>query len=289
MQELLWVFDNLSLSALVDILLVGLLFFAFSYLISSTAVAMLRGVIFVVVGMVLVSRLFELTALSWLIGLALPLLLIALPVIFQPELRRGLEQLGGAGIFGRGRRPSATVRQHLIDEICAATALLAERRHGGLIVLQRNSNLDEYIRTGIPLDSELSSQLLLTIFWPRTELHDGAIIVDDLGRIAAAATVLPLSASRNLNNPSLGTRHRAALGISEVSDAVTVVISEETGRITMTDGGRMTGRMDARRLNTVLGAIYATDPPAIRSLPGWVGERLMSLPMPRRTRREPSA
>ncbi len=289
MQELLWVFDNLNPAALVDILIVGLVFFALSFLIRATAVALLRGVVFVVVVMVLVSRVFDLSALSWLIGLALPLLAIALPVIFQPELRRGLEQLGRAGIFGRGRRPSATVRQHIIDEICAAAGLLAERRHGGLIVLQRNSSLDEYIRTGISLDSELSSRLLLTLFWPRTELHDGAVIVDESGRLAAAAAVLPLSASRNLSNPALGMRHRAALGISEVSDAITVVISEETGRITMTDGGRITGRMDPARLNTVLGAIYATDPPAVRTLPGWFSGRLARPALPRRTRHEQSS
>lgn len=289
MQELLWVFDNLNVSALVDILLVGLVFFAFSFLIRATPVALVRGVIFVATGMLIVSRLLELTALSWLIGLALPLLAIALPVVFQPELRRGLEQLGRAGFFGRWRRPSATMRQHIIDEICVAAGLLSERRHGGLIVLQRDSNLDEYVRTGIQLDSELSSQLLLTVFWPRTELHDGAVIVDISGRVAAAAAVLPLSASRNLNNPTLGMRHRAALGISEVSDAITVVISEETGRITMTDAGRMTGRMDIRRLNTVLSAIYAADQPASRSLPAWISGRLPLPGLSGRTGRETSS
>jgi diadenylate cyclase len=128
-----------------------------------------------------------------------------------------------------------------------------------LIVLQRNSNLDEYIRTGILLDSEVTASLLLTIFWPKTELHDGAAIVDDRGRIASAASVLPLTASRNLPNRNLGTRHRAALGISEVSDAVTIVISEETGRISITDGGRMIPRLDSKRLNTILSAIYGVD------------------------------
>jgi len=128
--------------------------------------------------------------------------------------------------------------------------------------------------------------LLLTLFWPRTELHDGAVIVDKRGRIAAAAVVLPLSASRNLNNPTLGMRHRAALGISEVSDAITVVISEETGRITMTDGGRISGRMDGHRLNTVLGAIYATEQPVTRLLPDWLGARLPTPGWPRRARRE---
>jgi len=166
-------------------LLVGLVFFTLSFFIRATAIALLRGVALVVLGMLFVTRVFDLTALSWLIGLGLPLLAIALPVVFQPELRRGLEQLGRAGIFSRGRGSSATFRHHIIDEISVAVDLLAERRHGGLIVLQRDSNLDEYVRTGIPLDSELSSQLLLTLFWPRTELHDGAVIVDKRGRIAA--------------------------------------------------------------------------------------------------------
>ncbi|MCE2489948.1 MAG: diadenylate cyclase CdaA [Anaerolineae bacterium] len=286
MQELLWVFDNLNASALVDILLVGLVFFTLSFFFRATAVALLRGVAFVVLAMLLVTRVLDLTALSWLIGLGLPLLAIALPVVFQPELRRGLEQLGRAGIFSRGRHSSASFRHHIIDEISVAADLLAERRHGGLIVLQRDSNLDEYVRTGIQLDSELTSQLLLTLFWPRTELHDGAVIVDKRGRIAAAAVVLPLSASRNLNNPTLGMRHRAALGISEVSDAITVVISEETGRITVTDGGRISGRMDGHRLNTVLGAIYATNQPVTRQLPEWLGARLPSPGWPRRTQRE---
>jgi diadenylate cyclase len=260
LNELFWVFDNLNAGAIIDIFLVGMVFFGLSFFIRGTqAIALLRGVMFVVIGMIAVSRIFELTALSWLVGIVLPVLAFAIPVIFQPELRRGLERLGRAGLLSNNRQPSDSRRQQIIDQICQASERLSERRHGGLIVLQRNSNLDEYIRTGILLDSEVTSSLLLTIFWPKTELHDGAAIVDDRGRIASAASVLPLTASRNLPNRNLGTRHRAALGISEVSDAVTIVISEETGRISITDGGRMIPRLDSKRLNTILSAIYGVD------------------------------
>lgn len=262
MNELFWVFDNLNLSAIIDIVLVGLVFFGLSFFIRGTqAIALLRGVMVVVFSMVVVSRIFELTALSWLVGIVLPVLAFAIPVIFQPELRRGLERLGRAGLLSAPRQTSDSHRQHIIDQLCQAAERLSERRHGGLIVLQRNSNLDEYIRTGITLDSEVTSPLLLTIFWPKTELHDGAAIIDDRGRIASAASVLPLTASRNLPNKNLGTRHRAALGISEVSDAITIVVSEETGRISITDSGRLIPRLDAKRLYTILSAIYGVDRP----------------------------
>ena len=274
MNELLWVFDNFTISALIDIVLVGMLFFGLSFFLRGTQVlALLRGVAVVLIILVLLSRIFDFTALGWLFNLMLPLLAFAIPVIFQPELRRGLERLGRAGILATNRQPAANQRARIIDEICQAADKLSERRHGGLIVLQRNSNLDEYIRTGIALDSEVSSQLLLTIFWPKTELHDGAAIVDQSGRIAAAAAVLPLSSSRNLPNRNLGTRHRAALGISEVSDAVTIVVSEETGRISITDGSRMIPRLDTKRLQTILSAIYGTNRKQPSSPLEWIREQ----------------
>lgn len=259
MEELFWVFDNFTAKSFADILLVGLLFFTLSFFIRGTqAVALLRSIV-VVVLMIIAANLLELTALSWMVRTSLPVLAFTIPVIFQPELRRGLERLGRAGIFQNTRETEVSRRAQIIDEICQAAEKLAERRHGGLIVLQRNSSLEEYIRTGILLDSEVTSEILLTIFWPKTELHDGAAIVNARGRIASAASVLPLSSSRNLPNRNLGTRHRAALGISEVSDAVTIVVSEETGRISITDGGRMIPKLDARRLHTILTALYGTN------------------------------
>jgi len=276
--ELGWVIDNLTPNAIIDILLVGLLFFGLSFFIRGTqGVALLRGVVFVLVGMIVVSSVFQLTALSWLLNNSLLVLLVAIPVIFQPELRRGLERLGRAGILLTTRQPSETRRTKMIDDICQAAERLSERRHGALIVLERNSSLQEYIRTGITLDSEVSPQLLLTIFWPKTELHDGAAIVDTNGRIASAACVLPLSATRNLPNRKLGTRHRAALGMSEVSDAICVVVSEETGRISITDGGRMIPRLDAKRLKTILNALYGADSRATSTPLTWIREQVTSV------------
>ncbi len=259
-MDLSWILDSFSATALFDILLVGLLFFGLSFFIRGTqGVALLRGVVLIVVLLALLSSLFQLSALGWLMSNSLTLLLVAIPVIFQPELRRGLERLG-RGLL-RGRQPVETQRAQIIEHICQAAERLSERRHGALIVLQRSSSLEEYIHTGIALNSDVSPQLLLTIFWPKTELHDGAAIVDASGRIAAAACVLPLSASRNLPARKLGTRHRAALGISEVGDALCVVVSEETGRISIADQGRLILRLDAQRLRTILRALYGSDRP----------------------------
>lgn len=255
-MELLWILENLKASDLIDILLVALVFYGASFFIRGTqAVALLRGMVLVLVSMLIISSIFNLLALRWLLENMVVVLGIAIPVIFQPELRRALEQLGRGGLLLNRQAPDS-IRAKVIDEVCQAAEKLSERRHGALMVLQRNSSLQEYIRTGIPLNSEVSSQLLLTIFWPKTELHDGAAIVSQQGRIASAASVLPLTASRNLPDPKLGTRHRAAIGISEVSDAVIVVVSEETGRISIANAGRLIPRLDAKRLRTVLNALY---------------------------------
>jgi diadenylate cyclase len=257
--EILWALENLTPAAVVDILLVALIFFGASFFFRGTqAIALLRGTLIVLVSMILISSMFNLLALGWLLRNLITVLAVAIPVIFQPELRRALEQLGRAGLL-INRQPSEGARVKIIEDVCQAAERLSERRHGALIVLARNSNLDEYIRTGIPLNSEVSPQLLLTIFWPKTELHDGAAIIALDGKLASAASVLPLTASRNLPDRKLGTRHRAALGISEVSDAVCVVVSEETGRISITNGGRMIPRLDIKRLRTILQAFYGPE------------------------------
>ena len=265
-MELVWALNNLNLSAALDILLVALLFYAASFLVRGTqSIALVRGMALVFGVMILVSNLLNLLALRWLLTNMLTVLAVAIPVIFQPELRRIFERLGRTGFFV-GRQPHETRRARIIDDICQAAERLSERRHGALIVLERNSSLEEYIRTGVRLDSEVSPQLLLTVFWPKTELHDGAAIIDGDGRIASAASVLPLSSARTLTTPKLGTRHRAALGMSEVSDAICVVVSEETGRISITNGGRLIARLDAKRLRTILNAFYGPERPQDRPL-----------------------
>lgn len=277
-MELIWAFDSLDLRALIDILIVAVFFFGVSYLFRGTqALALLRGTVLTIVGLILLSSLFQLQALGWVLQNLITVLFVAIPVIFQPELRRALERLGRGNILFNRQTPE-DARDKIINEICQAAERLSERRHGALIVLQRSSNLQDYIRTGIPLDSEVNAPVLLTIFWPKTELHDGAAIIDSRGRIASAASVLPLTASRNVPGRKMGTRHRAALGISEVSDALCVIVSEETGKIAITNGGRMVSRLDIERLRTLLHAFYGaenrqTDNPLVR-LTEWAQVRL---------------
>ncbi len=266
-MELIWAIESLTPRAVVDIFIVALFFFGISFLFRGTqAVALLRGTVLLLVGLIVISNLFQFQALSWLLSNALTVLAVAIPVIFQPELRRALERLGRGGILFNRQAPDH-LRMKIIDEVVQAAEKLAERRHGALIVLQRNSSLQEFIRTGVALNSDVNAQILLTIFWPKTELHDGAAIVDDNGRIASAASVLPLTANRNLPSPKMGTRHRAALGISEVTDALCVVVSEETGKIAITQGGRMVARLDTERLRTILNAFYG--PSQERALTSW--------------------
>ncbi|MFW5708602.1 MAG: diadenylate cyclase CdaA [Chloroflexota bacterium] len=265
-MEIIWAIENIRFADVIDIGIVALLFFGLTFLIRGTqAMALMRGTLVLLIGLILISSVFQFQALGWVLTNIVTVLAVAIPVIFQPELRRALERLGRGGLMFNRLAPDH-VRLRIVDEVCQASERLSERRHGALIVLQRNSKLEEYIRTGIRLDSEVNAQILLTIFWPKTELHDGAAIIDDKGRIAAAASVLPLTANRNLPSRKMGTRHRAALGISEVSDALCVVVSEETGKIAITNGGRMVSRLDTERLRTILSAFYGPQREVNRSL-----------------------
>jgi diadenylate cyclase len=240
-----------------DILIVALLIFAASYLVRGTpAMPVLRGMIVVVIVLGVLSSTLNLTAFNWVLRNVLTATAVAIPIIFQPELRRALERVGRAGL--RFRQTTLTEREVVIDTICQAAGRLSERRHGALIVLERGDNLEEFVRSGILMDSVLSPQVLLTIFWPKTELHDGAVIIRG-NRAVAAACVLPLTSSRNLTDRKLGTRHRASLGMSEVSDAVVVTVSEETGQISVSTRGRMIRQLDAKRLSTILSTFYTAD------------------------------
>jgi diadenylate cyclase len=263
--ELCWTFEaNFNAAAVLDILVVASIFFGLSLLLRGTAaVPLLRGILILILVVGITATAFPLVAFRWLLGNVVTAAAVAIPVIFQPELRRALERLGRAGFAFSSRHTQATQRMKIIDDICAAAARLSERRQGALIVLERETGLQEYIDSGVILESEVSPQLLLTIFWPKTELHDGAVIIR-AGKIAAAACVLPLSSGRNLADRKLGTRHRASLGISEVSDAVCVVVSEETGQISVANGGRMIRRLDANRLRTILTAFYGEAQQAAR-------------------------
>jgi len=288
-EQILLILESVELRDVVDIALVTALIYSITFMFRGTqAVALFRGIALVVIGLISVAALFRLEALSWLLANSLTALVIAIPVIFQPEIRRVLERLGRGAFLATRLAPQA-VRVSVIDEICAASEKLSDRRHGALIVLQRNSSLQEYIRTGIQLDSVVTADLLSTLFWPRTELHDGAVIIDNSGRIASASSVLPITASRNLPNPNLGTRHRAAVGISEVGDALCVIVSEETGKISVTNAGRMILDLDAQRLRLILSAYYGPAEETGLSLGGRLRESAEELRLRVQTRRRQQA
>lgn len=234
-----------------DIFLVTAVIYGVLLLIRGTrAVQVLRGLIVIATIIFLLARIFELRAFSWLVDNSLPALLVAVPVIFQPELRRALEQLGLVSRYLRFFQ-----REELNPAVMAlkdAALRLSQRRHGALVVFEQDTGLQEYVDTGILLNAIPTPELLLTIFNKNTELHDGAVIVRD-GKLVAAACVLPLSTS-SLSDRQMGLRHRAALGISEVSDAVAVVVSEETGQVSIAHNGRILRRQDITRLDSILHA-----------------------------------
>lgn len=255
MLDFLWTLQRIRWVDLVDIALVAAIFFVILYLVRGTrAVSLLRGIILLLILMALLSTIFQLRAFGWLVDRALPALLVAVPVIFQPELRRALERLGRAGsLFGRPTGQRAIIGRSL-TAVTEACRVLSRRRIGALIVLERETGLQEYVETGVMLDAEASPELLLALFDPHVALHDGAVILRD-GRIVAAACVLPLSTAF-LEDRRLGLRHRAALGITEETDAIAVVVSEERGSISVAHNGRIIRDLDPERLARVLRAFY---------------------------------
>jgi len=265
LNNILFIFQRLNWLSILDILLVTLIFFGVLYSLRDTqAMVLLRGVIFMIVALVLLTTLVELPAFSWLVQNSFPALLLSIPVIFAPEIRRALERLGRAGTFTiatNAKQPSNMDMQKMIHSIVEASARLSARQHGALIVIQRMDSLDQYIETGVQMRAEVTPELLLQIFYPDTPLHDGAVIIAE-GRIVAAACVMPLSASGVLNKSperQMGLRHRAALGISEVSDAVSVVVSEQSGSLSISNSGRMIRRIDPERLENILTAFFRPD------------------------------
>lgn len=262
LSEIIFIFQRLNWLSIIDLALVTLVFFIILMVLRDTqANVLMRGVVLVVIFLVALTSLVNLPAFSWLISTTLPALLLAIPVIFAPEIRRGLERLGRAGygsLFNRRDAAAILAMQQSIKAIVTACARLSARQHGALIILQRTDSLQEYVQTGVQLNARVTPELLLQIFYPNTPLHDGAVIIAD-NRIVAAACVMPLSSSGILNRSperQMGLRHRAALGSSEASDAISVVVSEQTGAISIAHNGRMIRRLDSERLENILLAFY---------------------------------
>ena len=260
LSDLLFFFERLNWLSLLDIFLVTLIFFALLYIIRDTqAMALLRGVLFLVVFILFLTSLVNLPAFSWLVNTTLPALLFAIPVLFAPEIRRALERIGRAGlVISINKQNSEDQIEKTVVSLISATARLSARQHGALIVMQRFDNLEVFIETGVRMNATTTPEILLQIFYPNTPLHDGAVIITDF-RIASASAIMPLSSSGILaNSPEreMGLRHRAALGISEDSDALALVISEENGDISVAQSGRIIRQLSIGRLENILLTFY---------------------------------
>lgn len=216
---------------LLDIFVVWFLIYRLFELVRGTkAVQLLKGVA-IFIGIRIVAELIGLHTLSWLMDQVITYGVIAAIIIFQPEVRRGLEHLGRSAFFKTSKKEELD-DERMILAFDKAIQYMSKRKIGALVTIQRSTGLDEYIETGIDLDADITGELLINIFIPNTPLHDGAVIVKD-GKIAVASAYLPLSDSM-LIPKEFGTRHRAAVGISEVSDALTFIVSEETGGVSIT-------------------------------------------------------
>ncbi|CAN5668535.1 diadenylate cyclase CdaA [soil metagenome] len=261
MPELEWLLSQLgSVRAFLDIAVVSLIIYWLLSVAQGTRAALLiRGaIIFLAIGYIL-ATVFDLSTLNWLLARTWPALIIAIPVIFQPELRRALEQLGHTEKWLRTPLTSNTdiVSEQAIDEIVRAAGQLARQHYGALIVLERETGLQDYAETGVPLDAVLTRQLLINVFSPNTPLHDGASLVRG-DRLIAASVVLPLTDNISATS-QLGTRHRAGIGVTEDSDALAVIVSEETGKIAVAHNGRLIRGLDQDRLRRVLRTLLKLD------------------------------
>lgn len=237
---------------LIDIALVTALIYQVLLLVRGTRAVQLASGLAVLFGVYTAARILRLNTLQFVlsyIGVVIP---IALLVIFQPELRRMLEQLGRGGVFvsglGAGLDREATIR--LVNDVARACRVLSSRKIGALIVLERRTGLNDVIESGIKVDAVVSVQLLITTFFPNTPLHDGAVVTRG-NRLMAAGCLLPLSENPNLSK-TLGTRHRAALGLTEATDAVAVVVSEETGAISVARDGLLARGLSEEELKVML-------------------------------------
>ncbi len=244
---------------IIEILLISFFVYEFMVWVKNTrAYTLLKGILLVLM-FVFIAYIFRMNTILWIVEKLAAVLITALFVIFQPELRRILEQLGEKNLvssifsFDSNRGVQERFTDRTVNEMCRASFSMGEVKTGALIVIEQNVILTEYEKTGIALDSLVSSQLLINIFEHNTPLHDGAVIVRG-NRIVAATCYLPLSDNRELSK-QLGTRHRAGLGISEVSDSLTIIVSEETGDVSMAQGGALRRGVSRTELKEAICAV----------------------------------
>ncbi len=235
-QEAREVLNQFDWSAAIDVLLIAAAIFAAFRLLSRTrAITLLRGAVGLILVLVILGLALDLTAVNWILQNGLVALIVGAAVIFQPEIRRGLDLLGRTGIQDLLAHDPT---DDTIDAVAEAATRMARERHGALIVFERETGLQDVVETGVPVDARISAELIEGIFFPNSPLHDMATVVRG-ARVVAASCELPLADEVRGNVRRLGTRHRAAAGITEQTDALSVVVSEETGEVSICQGGRL--------------------------------------------------
>ena len=266
---------SLKVTDIVEIIIISFLVYHIMVWIKNTkAWALFKGVVFIMV-FIVIAALFEMNTILWIAKNVVMYGVVALVVILQPELRKALEQLGKTEFlasllpFEIGKVEDGLFSDKTIHEISKACAEMGKVKTGALIVVQQNDPLTEYERTGIDVDGIVTSQLLINIFEHNTPLHDGAVIVRG-DRIISATCYLPLSDNMSINK-ALGTRHRAAVGVSESTDSLTIVVSEETGRVSVAQEGQLQTVSDAETLRTILSGIRETAEPSGSRFRLWKG------------------
>lgn len=263
MPQISWLLSQLGdVRAILDILAVTAIIYWLLWVAQGTrATQLIRGAIIFLALAYFFSKSLDLSTLNWILSKTWPGLIVAIPVIFQPELRRALEQLGHTGSWLRTSFPAGSEAdvERAVDEVVRASAQLARLRFGALMVLERETGLQDYADKGVTIDAFLTRQLLINIFYPNSPLHDAAVLIRG-DRIVAASVVLPLTDNISPTG-QLGTRHRAAIGVTEDSDALAVVVSEETGQIAVAHNGRLIRNLDQDRLRRVLRTLLRLDRP----------------------------
>ncbi|MBE7043420.1 MAG: TIGR00159 family protein [Ruminococcaceae bacterium] len=245
--------DNIRIMDIVDIGLVACVIYLLILLVRETRAAQLVKGILVVLAILQISKWLQLNTIYYVLENTVQVGLVAVLVIFQPELRRVLEKMGKVPMTLNNIVEEATPKDETaktVHEVAAACGSLSETKTGALIVMERNTKIGEIISTGIALDSAVSKELIGNLFVPNTPLHDGAVVIRD-NQIKAAACFLPLTQNESLSS-ELGTRHRAGLGMSEVSDAAVIIVSEETGTISLAKSGTLLRHLNAERLEEML-------------------------------------
>ena len=235
---------------IIDIVVVAYFLYRVYLMLKNTRAATLVKGLLVLVGFMIICRAVNLHVISWLLEKSMTVIMVALPVVFQPELRRALEQIGRGKLFRKGSELDEQELNAMLDDVANATKAMSASKVGALMVFERATGLVERSETGVPIDGVVSSGLIQNIFVKDTPLHDGAVIIRG-NRIVAACCLLPLTENRNLSQ-ELGTRHRAALGMSEQSDAMVLVVSEETGAISIARNGELMRYLTVEDVKAIL-------------------------------------